>query len=83
MTILYFAWVKEKIGMDEEQLDIPADVSNIGELIDWLVTRGPGYADAFDDRDVVRAAIDQEFAELDDPITGACEIAFFPPVTGG
>jgi molybdopterin synthase sulfur carrier subunit len=83
MTILYFAWLKEKIGLDEEQLTPPPDVATVGQLVDWLVERGPGYAEAFADRDVVRAAIDQDFAEMDDPIAGAGEIAFFPPVTGG
>jgi molybdopterin synthase sulfur carrier subunit len=83
MTILYFAWLKEKIGKDEEQLDPPADVTTLDELISWLTKRGPGYVEAFDDRDVVRAAIDQEFADPDDLIKGATEIAFFPPVTGG
>ncbi|TDI62161.1 MAG: molybdopterin converting factor subunit 1 [Alphaproteobacteria bacterium] len=83
MTILYFAWLKEKIGKDEEQVDPPAEITNIGELVEWLAQRGPGYADAFADREIVRAAIDQEFAETDAPIAGATEIAFFPPVTGG
>jgi len=83
MTILYFAWLKEKIGKGEEQLAPPADVKTLEELVTWLAARGPGYADAFEDRDVIRAAIDQEFAEPDDLIKGAAEIAFFPPVTGG
>jgi sulfur-carrier protein len=83
MTILYFAWLKEKVGKDEEQLNPPANVVTLDDLITWLTERGPGYADAFEDRDVVRAAIDQEFAEASDLIQGATEIAFFPPVTGG
>jgi molybdopterin synthase sulfur carrier subunit len=83
LTILYFAWLKEKIGKDEEVVQPPENVTTIGELIDWLTNRGPGYAEAFEDRDVVRAAIDQDFADQDELIAGATEIAFFPPVTGG
>ena len=83
MTILYFAWLKEKIGKDEEVVHPPADVATIEDLINWLTTRGPGYVEAFEDRDVVRAAIDQDFADPDTLIAGASEVAFFPPVTGG
>ena len=83
MTILYFAWLKEKIGTGEEQLTPPDNVQTIAQLVDWLAQRGPNYAAAFEDRDVVRAAIDQDFANPDDQISGATEIAFFPPVTGG
>ena len=83
MTILYFAWLKEKIGKDEEVVQPPVGVATIEDLINWLTTRGAGYAEAFEDRDVVRAAINQDFADHDTLIAGANEVAFFPPVTGG
>jgi len=83
MTLMYFAWLKQKIGMGEEELTPHDNVVTVADLIDWLCSRGDNFATAFEDRDVIRVAINQEFAELDDPIAGAAEIAFFPPVTGG
>ena len=83
MKILYFAWLRQHVGAAEETLDPPADVTTAGGLIDWLIARSPGHAAAFQDRNSVRIAIDQEFAEPDATIQGAREIAFFPPVTGG
>ena len=82
-TLMYFAWIKERIGKGEEDVSLPDDVATVDDLITWLVARGNNYAHAFEDREVVRAAIDQEFADPGDPIAGAREIAFFPPVTGG
>ena len=82
-TLMYFAWIKERIGKGEEDVSLPDDVITVDDLITWLVARGNNYAHAFEDREVVRAAIDQEFADPGDPIAGAREIAFFPPVTGG
>ncbi len=83
LDLLYFAWVRERIGLDGEQVEPPADVATVAQLIDWLAGRGEGYAAAFDDRAKLRAAVDQRFAPLDAPIAGAREIALFPPVTGG
>lgn len=83
LEMLYFAWVREAIGVAGERIDPPASVDTIGALIDWLAARGGGYAEAFADRARLRAAIDQEFVSLDAPIPGAREIALFPPVTGG
>ncbi len=82
-TILYFAWVREAIGLGEEQLEIPPGVRTVGDLVDLLKARGGCYATAFDDRERLRAAVDCEMAAFDAPIAGAKEIAFFPPVTGG
>jgi molybdopterin converting factor subunit 1 len=81
--LLYFAWLREKIGTAQEEISFPVDINTVTGLIDWLQTRGPGYAAAFGQRKIIRCAIDQEFARPDSPITGATEIAFFPPVTGG
>jgi molybdopterin synthase sulfur carrier subunit len=83
MRLLYFAWVKEKVGHAAEDVDVPAHVATVADLIAWLKTRGPGFASAFAQSDTIRAAIDQAHARKDSPIGGAKEIAFFPPVTGG
>lgn len=83
VRILYFAWMREKIGRSEERLDVPAGIETIGELVDWLKERGPEYVAAFGDDASIRAAINQRHADRSAPIGNASEIAFFPPVTGG
>jgi molybdopterin synthase sulfur carrier subunit len=83
MRLLYFAWVKEKAGVAAEEIAIPEDVATIAELIVWLKTRGPEFANAFAQSEVIRAAIDQTHVRHNAKIAGAREIAFFPPVTGG
>jgi molybdopterin synthase sulfur carrier subunit len=83
MRVLYFAWVKEKAGIAAEDIDPPAGVTTIAELIDWLKSRGPEFANAFARAEVIRAAIDRTHVRPDARIEGAREIAFFPPVTGG
>jgi molybdopterin synthase sulfur carrier subunit len=82
-TILYFAWVRDMIGTAEESADPPADVTTVGALAAWLAGRSEGHRAALADLTRIRAAVDQQFADLDAPIKGAREIAFFPPVTGG
>jgi molybdopterin synthase sulfur carrier subunit len=83
MRVLYFAWLREKIGVAEENIEFPPEVKNVAALVDWLKSRSPGYAAAFAAPKLVRCAVDQEFAAPDTAIAGAAEIAFFPPVTGG
>ncbi|MDB5656952.1 MAG: moaD [Tardiphaga sp.] len=83
MKLLYFAWVRERIGKTEEVVTPPAAVTTVGELIGWLATRGEEYAHAFETPKVIRAAIDHSHARPDATIAGAREIAFFPPMTGG
>jgi molybdopterin synthase sulfur carrier subunit len=83
MRLLYFAWVKEKAGVAAEDIDPPANVATIAELIDWLKRRGPEFENAFARSEVIRAAIDRSHVRHDAKIAGASEIAFFPPVTGG
>lgn len=83
LDILYFAWVRERVGLAEERVEPPQEVTTLSELADWLAGRSDGHARAFADRERLRAAIDQRFAALEEPIAGAREIAFFPPVTGG
>jgi molybdopterin synthase sulfur carrier subunit len=83
VKLLYFAWVRQKVGTPEEDVTLPGDVRDVGALIGWLKTRGEGYDAAFADLKVIRAAIDQEHVPLDAPLGRASEVAFFPPVTGG
>lgn len=80
---MYFAWVREAIGTGEEQVDPPAGVFTVADLVAWLATRSPGHAEAFAEPARLRAAVDQDFVALDAAITGAREVAIFPPVTGG
>lgn len=83
IELLYFAWVREAIGVAGERVDPPAEVATVADLVDWLAAKGGGYATAFADRQRLRAAVDQAFVALDTPIAGAREVAIFPPVTGG
>ena len=83
MKILYFAWVRQRVGVGEEIVDVPAEVMTVSQLIDWLKARDEAYANAFADLRVIRAAINQSLVPLDATLSGASEVAFFPPVTGG
>ena len=83
VRLLYFAWVREAVGVDDEAVDVPSAVATAAELIDWLATRGDGYAAAFADPERLRCAVDQVMVTLDAPLGSPKEIAFFPPVTGG
>ncbi|MEH3041612.1 MAG: molybdopterin converting factor subunit 1 [Sphingomonas paucimobilis] len=83
VELLYFAWVREAIGMAGERVDPPSEVATVADLVEWLSARGGGYATAFADRHRLRTAVDQAFVPLDTPIAGAREVAIFPPVTGG
>jgi sulfur-carrier protein len=79
VTILYFAWVRDAVGVGEERIDLPEGVATVADLADWLSIRHPVFAD----RERLRAAVDQVMAGFDADVRGAKEIAFFPPVTGG
>ena len=83
MKIVYFAWVRERVGKTEEEVAPPRSVATIGELMRWLAQRGEEYAYAFENPKIIRAAIDRAHARTDTAIVGAREIAFFPPMTGG
>jgi molybdopterin synthase sulfur carrier subunit len=83
VKILYFAWVREKIGKAEEILDVPAHVTTVAELITWLKGQGAEYAEAFVPGAAIRAAVDRSHVKPTASLSGAREIAFFPPVTGG
>jgi molybdopterin synthase sulfur carrier subunit len=83
MKVLYFAWVRERIGKPEEVVEPPSNVTTVADLILWLASRGEEYAYAFEKPKVIRAAIDRKHVKPETAIAGAREIAFFPPMTGG
>ena len=83
MKLLYFAWLRAKIGTSEETVELPAGVSTVGELLKWLKRRGPRFADALQDASVVRVAVNQDDVPWDHPVRAGDEVALFPPVTGG
>jgi sulfur-carrier protein len=81
--LLYFAWVRERIGVADENLTLPETVTTAGGLLDFLIARGGGYADALGARDKIRLAINQTYVDESFPVKDSDEIAIFPPVTGG
>lgn len=83
LHILYFAWLRERLGRAEESMPLPEGVTTVGGLVAWLRDCGPEYASAFANERTVRAAVNQDFATPDSPISPGDEVAFFPPVTGG
>ncbi len=83
MKLRYFAWVRERIGKPEEDVELPASVATIADLMNFLAQRGEEYAHAFENPKVIRAAVDRAHVRSDRVIAGAREIAFFPPMTGG
>lgn len=83
MKILYFAWLRSKVGVPEEDVELPQGVADVAGLIDWLKGRSAGHAEAFADLKVVRCALNQEYVDPTAPVGPEDEVAFFPPVTGG
>ncbi len=83
MKILWFAWLRTRVGAATEDVTPPADVDTVAKLLDWLATRSPGHAEALARRAVVRVAVNQAYAVPDQPVRAGDEIAIFPPVTGG
>jgi molybdopterin synthase sulfur carrier subunit len=83
LTILYFAWVREKIGAAEEGMPLPGGVRTVAALIEHLAGRDAAHAAAFGHRKSVRCAVNQEFAPVTTELHPGDEVAFFPPVTGG
>jgi len=83
MKILYFAWLREKAGIGEEDVSPPETVTTVAELVEWMKSRGGGFAEAFADTAVVKVAVNQEHVGFDHPVSAKDEVAFFPPVTGG
>lgn len=83
LTILYFAWLRERTGTSQEIITLPSSVGTVAELVEWLAERSPGHASAFTNRRTVRCAVNQDFAEPATRVRPGDEVAFFPPVTGG
>jgi molybdopterin synthase sulfur carrier subunit len=81
MDVLYFAWVRERIGHPKDKVETGA--ATVRDLIEDLRGREERYAVAFADLDALRVAVDQELADFDAPLDGVREVAFFPPMTGG
>ena len=83
MKLVYFARVRETLGCDSEEVDIPQELRTVGQALDWLAARSPRHAEAFADRTKLRFALDQHMVKADAAISGTSEFAIFPPVTGG
>lgn len=83
VTILYFAWLRERAGTGEEQIVLPDCVRTVGALMQHLAARDAGHAAAFANPETVRCAVNQDFAGPGGPVRPGDEVAFFPPVTGG
>jgi len=83
VKVLYFAWVRERVGKAEEDIDLPAGVATVGDLVAWLSGRGEEYAYAFENPAIIRAALDRTHVKAEASLGAAREIAFFPPMTGG
>ena len=83
MTLRYFAWVRQRIGMEAEEVALPESVGDVAGVLDWLAGRGGGYAEALADRSAIRVAVNHAFAGPETPVADDDEVAFFPPVTGG
>jgi sulfur-carrier protein len=83
LKLLYFAWVRERVGKEEEIVEPPAGVATVADLMSWLAGRGEEYAFAFENPKIIRAAIDRTHVKPGTLLAGAAEIAFFPPMTGG
>mgnify|MGYP000402578186 CR=1 FL=1 len=81
IDILYFAWVRERIGLPREKVETQA--ATVAELVDELRAREERYEAAFADTASLRVALDQELSSFDAPLAGVREVAFFPPMTGG
>jgi molybdopterin synthase sulfur carrier subunit len=81
--LIYFAWVRERIGKADEEAEIASSVVTVADLLAWQQGRGEEYAYAFENAGIIRVALDKRHAPHDAPIAGAREIAFFPPMTGG
>lgn len=83
MKLLYFAWLRARIGCAEEEVELPPRVCDVAGLLDWLRSRGGGYAEALRDLSIVRVAVNQDYVGSEHPLRESDEVAIFPPVTGG
>jgi len=83
MRLVYFAWIREKIGKKEEEITLAASIKTVAQLLDFLETQGENYQQALADRALVRVALDKVHVEHETPLGKAAEVALFPPMTGG
>lgn len=83
MKLVYFAWVRERIGQSEEEITLPPEVKTVAELLGWLAKRGDGYATALEHAEAIRVAVNHEHVDHTARLPGNGEIALFPPMTGG
>jgi len=83
MKILYFSWLRDRVGKTDEEVDPPAEVTTVAQLMDWLAQQSASHEEAFSNRAVVRCALNQEYVKAHETFSRDDEIAFFPPVTGG
>lgn len=83
MKLLYFAWLRSRLGVGEEQVAPPPEVATVAQLVDWLGARGPAWQAALADRSRLRVAVNQDYVGFDHPVRAGDEVALFPPVTGG
>jgi len=83
VRLLYFAWLRQKIGVAEETVVLPSEITTVGSLLTWLQARSDAHAEALSDLSVVRVAVNQDYAREADAVSDADEVALFPPVTGG
>jgi molybdopterin synthase sulfur carrier subunit len=83
MRVVYFAWLRERIGRPEEEIVFPPEVTSVADALRHLAGRGEEYAYAFENPGIIRAALDKRHVRPEAPIAGAAELAFFPPMTGG
>jgi molybdopterin synthase sulfur carrier subunit len=83
MRIVYFSWIRERIGKEGEEIDPPAEIATVRDLLDWLRTRGEEYEWALEHPSAVRVALDMEHVHHDERLGTPYEVALFPPMTGG
>jgi molybdopterin converting factor subunit 1 len=83
VKLLYFAWLRARVGCAEEEVALPPDITDVAGLLDWLRARGPGYAAALADPSVIRVAVNQDYVGPEHAVRDGDEVAIFPPVTGG